>query len=65
MGIALQKSGNGILLFLCIGIPNLLPAHPETDYQRTGFHRLLECPERILMLCNLLLVSVGSHIKGV
>ena len=61
MGIGGQKSGNGIPLSLCIGIPDLLPADPEADHQGTGLHGLLEGPEGILGPCDLQLILIGSH----
>ncbi len=65
MGIRLQKIRNDILLFLCISIPDLLPADPEADHQRAGLHSLLKSPKGIGMAGNILLILIGADIERI
>ena len=47
MCIGFQKRRDDILLLLCVGIPNLRTADPQTNDKGTGLNRLLERAERV------------------
>ncbi len=63
-GVRMREAGkkrrNHIFFRFCAALPYRLTAHPQTDYKRTGFYRLLECAERIGMAGDLLQFLVGS-----
>ena len=60
MGEAAEESGDQILFLFGVGGPDLIPADPQADDQRAGFHRLLIGPEGLIAV-HCLKLPIGSR----
>ena len=63
VGITCKKSGDYVPLFPGVGVPDFIPADPQTDNQGAGLHCLLESPVRIRVPGGFLQVLIGTYIE--